>query len=594
MDNLKEIVFDKILPYVQKPGRYIGGELNAVVKDHARLSAKILIAFPDVYEIGMSHLGCKILYELVNGDERFCAERAFAPWPDMEKHMREHGVPLHSLETFAPAADFDIIGFSLQYELSYTNVLNMLDLGGVPIFARDRADGRWPFVIGGGPCAFNPEPVADFFDAFIIGEAEESLPQFMDLVSRKKGLSPRSEVLADAARTIKGFYVPSMYDLRTDAVPRRMAAGAPNGGVPYPVRKAVVEDLDAYPSPVRQIVPFVNIVHDRAALEIMRGCARGCRFCQAGTIYRPRRARDRARLVKDAAQLIRNTGYEEITLLSLSTGDYPEIEGLIDDLVAQFDEKKVSISIPSLRVDSFSVEIAKKIRQIKKTGFTFACEAGTERMLEVIRKEINFSELFAAVESAYAAGWKLIKLYFMIGLPGETDADLDRIADVIYAVSDIKRKIDGYPGQVNVSVSSFVPKPHTPFQWVAMNPPEEIARKQRILKKRIHSKKITLKFHEIEKNVIEAVFARGGRGLSLAVLEAWKAGARFDDWNEYFNFERWRQAFAKAGVDSAAHTGAIPVDAPLPWDVIDSGVSKEALKNEYRKALDVIANSSGA
>jgi len=588
MSELKKQIFERILPYVQKPGRYIGGELNAVVKDPSRAAATLLLAFPDVYEIGMSHFGCKILYELVNGDPRFVAERAFAPWPDMEKLMRAQKVPLCSLENFLPAGCFDVVGFSLQYELSYTNVLNMLDLGGIPLYAREREGGDWPLIIAGGPCVFNPEPMADFVDAFLIGETEKTLIQFMELVAALKKSSARREILAEASRTIDGVYVPSLYGTarnKADGIVVNPPAGT---ALPARVRKSVVEDLNAYPSPTKQIVPFVNIVHDRAAIEIMRGCARGCRFCQAGTIYRPRRYRDRATLVREAREAIRNTGHQEISLLSLSTGDYPEIEGLVEDLVAIFDEKKVSISIPSLRVDSFSVELAKKIQEIKKTGFTFACEAGSERMLEVIRKEISFNDLYAAVESAYRAGWKLIKLYFMIGLPGETQDDLDRIAGIIYQVSDIKRKVDGVPGNVNVTISSFVPKPHTPFQWVAMNTVQELREKQVCLKNKIRGKRFHVKFHAIDKNVIEAVFSRGDRRLSKAVHAAWQQGARFDDWDEYFNYGMWLAAFRSADIDHEPFMKAYDVEDRLPWDIVDTGVNAESLKNEYRKAMQII------
>jgi radical SAM family uncharacterized protein len=592
--DLKKEICETVLPFVQKPGRYIGGELNAVIKDPAAVSGRLLLAFPDVYEIGMSHFGCKILYELVNGDPRFCAERAFSPWPDMEKLMRERGIPLYSLENFSPAGTFDIVGFSLQYELSYTNVLNMLDLSGIPLYAREREGGRWPLIVAGGPSVFNPEPMADFIDAFFIGEAEKTLLQFMELVSARRKTTPARDILAEASRTIDGIYVPSLYGTAPNKSGYGVVAVPERRTVSFPVEKSVIEDLNAYPSPTRQIVPFINIVHDRAGIEIMRGCARGCRFCQAGSVYRPRRYRERARLVREAQEAIKNTGYQEISLLSLSTGDYPEIQGLVEDLVAVFDKRKVSLSIPSLRVDSFSVEVAKKIKEIKKTGFTFACEAGTERLLEVIRKEISFSDLYGAVESAYRSGWKLIKLYFMIGLPGETYDDIDKIAGIIYKVSEIKKAVDGIPGNVNVTVSSFVPKPHTPFQWVRMNSMEELKDKQLYLKKKIHGKRFHVKFHEVRKNVIEAVFSRGDRRLAAVVHAAWQKGARFDDWDEYFNYDLWMGAFRDAAVDHNRYLEEYDPHDRLPWDIVSTGVSDEALKNEYRKALELINDTKPA
>ncbi|MDP8262853.1 MAG: TIGR03960 family B12-binding radical SAM protein [Candidatus Ancaeobacter aquaticus] len=589
--NLRQKVIEDILPYVEKPGRYIGNEVNTIIKDLKTVDVRIALAFPDVYEIGMSHYGLKILYEIINNVKEFSAQRVFAPWPDMEECMRKEAIPLFSLENYTPLLEHDIVGFSVQYELCYTNILNMLNLAGIPLKSAERVKGSWPLIIGGGPCVFNPEPIADFFDAFFIGESEETLLQFMHLVSKNKDLS-KEKLLEKAAQTISGIYVPRLFNKKISQEGRFSCYTTACDTTPKQIKKAVVKDLNDIPSPKKQIVPLISIIHDRATLEIMRGCGNACRFCQAGSIYRPLRYRKKDVLVEEAKEIIANTGYQEISLSSLSTGDYPDIEGLVDDLTDNFYDKKVSLSIPSLRVDTFSVELARKISKIKKTGFTFACEAGTQRMLEIIRKNIRLDDLYKAVEYAYSSGWNLIKLYFMIGLPGETYDDLDNIMTIVNKVSEVKRSLHGKPGRVNVSISNFVPKTHTPLQWAGMNSIDEFRQKHIYLKKKIKRKCIQVKFHNIEKSFVEALFSRGDRSLSQIVLDAWKEGAKFDDWYEYFNFSTWQKVIERNNLETNKYIDCIDVKEVLPWEFISTGSSTEALIKEYEDVQQKIGEDA--
>lgn len=552
------------------PARYTGNELNAAVVDHERARASILLAFPDVYEVGMSYIGFKILYSIVNSREGFVAERAFAPWPDMEAAMRAHDIPLYGLESLTRARDFDLIGFTLQYELSYSNVVNMLDLARVPRLAAERSDGD-PIIIAGGPCAANPEPVADFFDLFAIGDGEEVIVEIMETMAgaRQEGVDRQATIARLAG--IPGIYCPTLHNKAT---------------------RRVVADLDAAEYPRQFIVPYLEAVHDRVALEIMRGCSRGCRFCQAGMIYRPVRERSLPVLCDLARSLTESTGYEEMSLLSLSSADYTGIGDLARTMAGEYGSRGVAVSLPSLRVDSFSINLAREIEgeRSRRTGLTFAPEAGTQRMRDVINKGVTRDDLMSAAADAFRAGWDSIKLYFMIGLPFETDEDVAGIADlareVLWLGRDVARE-RGKAGRVgvNVSVSSFVPKPHTPFQWCAQNSVEELLRKQELIRERARVKGLTVSFHDVRVSHLEAAFARGDRSLAAVISSAVDLGCRFDGWSEHFRPELWQQAFSEQGISSEAFANReYSFDEPLPWDAIDMGVTKRFLRREAEKA----------
>lgn len=584
MESRKQIFWDKILPRLQKPARYLGNEINAVVKDHNLCTQKIALAFPDLYEIGMSHLGLKILYHLVNRRDRWVAERVFMPDEDLEAIMRGEFFPLCSLETVTPLAGFDVLGFTLQYELSYTTILHMLDLAGIPQKAAERTEAH-PLVIGGGPGAFNPEPLADFFDFFIIGDAEDTLPLVLEYLDQAPGESREKKLLQLTA--LPGVYVPSLYKEHYND--RKTYAGtfpvAEN--IPQRVRRAVVSNLDQAYYPTDFIVPYCGIVHDRLVLELFRGCTRGCRFCQAGIIYRPVRERTISTLLALAREMVDKTGYDELALSSLSTGDYSSIGQLINDLGRQLAKEGVSLSLPSMRLDSFSSELAGEVRRVRKSGLTFAPEAGTQRLRDVINKNITGEDLITAVTDAFAAGWSSVKLYFMLGLPTETDEDLIGIVDLSRSVFSAYRKAGGRgKPRVTVSLSVFVPKAHTPFQWAGQIAGEEIIRRQDLLRNVIKGSGLQFQWHDVKTSLLEAALARGGRHLAPVLTTAAALGCKLDSWDEHFSFSKWLQAFKENGLDlEACAARSYSLEDPLPWDHIDSGVTKEFLYGEYQRAM---------
>lgn len=576
------------LQHVSKPARYTGGEWNSVVKNHDEVDVTMALAFPDVYEVSMSHLGIKILYSLLNERADVAAERVFAPWVDMEEEMRKRHIPLFSLETKTPAKDFDLLGFTLQYEMSYTNILNMLDLAGIPFYAKDR-DLSFPLLLAGGPCAYNIEPIADFFDIVSIGESEEWLNEFVDLYKAEKaaGFPGGKEAFLCKAALIPGTYVPALYK------PEYTAAGDFKGmkrlaeEAPEVIKKRIIEDMEHSFYPTKPVVPFLDVVHDRAVLELFRGCTRGCRFCQAGMLYRPVRERTPERLVQLAKDIIANTGYNEISLMSLSSADYSKLPELVDMLMEEFKDKQVSVSLPSLRIDAFSIDIAKKVQQVRKSGLTFAPEAGSQRMRDVINKGVSEEDLIAACTNAFKSGWHTVKLYFMMGLPTETDEDVAGIADLAYKVLDLHREITGKRnGKVTVSVSFFVPKSHSPYQWYGQQAVEEIHRKQQYLKTLINNRNISYHYHDGATGYMEAVFARGDRRLAKTLIEAWRLGCKFDGWTEYFSIDTWLEAFKNTGIDPDYYARRNrDFDEPLPWDHLDDTVSKNYLKQEWERAV---------
>jgi radical SAM family uncharacterized protein/radical SAM-linked protein len=562
-----------ILPKVSKPARYIGGELGEVKKDHADVQVLFALAFPDVYEVGMSNLGLKVLYHTLNRRDDTAAERVFAPNADMEAEMRGAGIPLYALESFAPVRDFDIIGFSLSYELTYTNVLNMLDLAGLPPRSSDR-DESYPLVIAGGHCTANPEPMAEFIDAFVIGDGEEVVHKIVE--AYKENCTSRTKLLCALAQ-IEGVYVPRFY-----------AAGqALCGSVPDRVRRAVVTDLEAADFPDTTVVPFIETIHDRAALEIMRGCTRTCRFCQAGMITRPIRERSTEKLKEQAEALTSSTGYDEIGLMSLSSADYSNIQPLVHDLIDKYEPDRVGVSLPSIRADSGCVRFAAEIQRVRKTGLTFAPEAGTQRLRDVINKNVTEGDLLDAIDTAVSCGWRKVKLYFMVGLPTETDEDVAAIGDLVRKVLGVAKE-RRRPLTINVGVSSFVPKPHTPFQWRGQDPREELHRKIGILRNELRIRNVSLSWHDTEMSELEAVMAKGGRELGPAILRAWELGAKFDGWDDQFDMKRWREAFEETEVDfeAIAHE-RIAYEEPLPWEQVDCGVTRHWLEVQDRLADNV-------
>lgn len=578
---------EKILQYVQKPARYAGGELNSVVKNVQDISLRYAFCFPDTYEIGMSHLGMKIIYGLVNEREDAWCERVFAPDSDMEEQMRKNNIPLFALESGDYIKDFDIIGFTLQYELSYTNVLNMLDLAGIPLLSKDRTS-LTPIVCCGGPCACNPEPVADFFDIVFLGDGEESTNQVLDLlkVCKEKGLSKQEFLLK--AKDIQGVYVPSFYvdEYNEDGTLKSLT---PKNGAPEKVKKAVVSDLDKCYYPKSFVVPFINIVHDRAVEEIFRGCIRGCRFCQAGFIYRPIREKSVETINNQSKALIASTGYDEISLCSLSTSDHSCVNEMLSSLIDWTVKDKINLSLPSLRVDNFSDELVEKLNMVRKSGLTFAPEAGTQRLRDVINKNVTEEEVVRTCTKAFDNGWTTVKLYFMMGLPTETMEDIEGIANlgmqVIHAFYKNPNRQKGTGVQVNISCASFIPKPFTPFQWESEDNMESLKKKQKHLLESIPTKKIKVSFHETPTSLIEGVLARGDRRLNAVILDAYKNGCTFDSWDDRFNFDGWMNAFEKNNIDPHFYTQRQrDFSELLPWYHLDYGVSRKFLEKENIKA----------
>lgn len=581
---------ESILRSVSKPGRYTGGEYGQIVKDREKVKARFAFCFPDSYEIGMSNLGVRILYGVLNSDEDIWCERVYAPWIDMEDKMREHHIPLWAHESGDPIADFDFIGFTLQYEMSYTNVLNMLDLAGLPLRAADRGEDA-PLVIGGGPCSYNPEPVADFFDLFNIGEGEEMLPEIVRLYIKMKedGSYTKAGFLREAARSIEGVYVPSLYDVsyNEDGTVKSYTPKYPD--VPARVRKRIVKDLDTMYFPDKLVMPYLETVQDRIMLEVFRGCIRGCRFCQAGIIYRPVREKSPEVLCNQAKCLYEATGYEEMSLSSLSISDYTRLRELTDGLISWTNDKKVSLSLPSLRIDSFTRELMDKVASVRASSITFAPEAGTQRLRDVINKNVTEEDLMNAAGIAFAAGKEQVKLYFMDGLPTETDEDLEGIAKLgkaviekFYATPEHNKRRQP---QVTVSVSCFVPKPFTPFQWEPQDMPETLERKRLYIRSKITDRKIKYSCHDSGTSRIEAVLALGDRRVGAALELACREGFRFDAWDEFFSYDRWMDVFARAGIDPSFYANRRrQTSEVLPWDVIDCGVTKEFLIREYEKA----------
>lgn len=564
---------------VSKPARYTGGEWNSLVKDWAKAEVKIALAYPDIYEVGMSNLGLMILYDILNRQEGVLAERVYAPWIDMEEAMRREGLPLFSLESRRPLREFDIIGFSLPYELNYTNVLNMLSLAGIPILASER-DESWPVIIGGGSMTCNPEPLADFFDLLVIGEGEEAILELVDAYRKASG---KGDFLRRAA-AIEGVYVPNFYQVnyKPDGTVAEIRPTAPEAK--EKIMRRIVAPLP--PPPTRLIVPYVNIVHDRATIEIQRGCIRGCRFCQAGMIYRPLRERPLKEVLAAVDEILRETGYQEIALTSLSSSDYTEVETLVRELVGRYGAPPLSISLPSLRIDSFSVSLARMIQEQRKTGLTFAPEAGSQRLRDVINKDVTEEDLLSTAEAAYGSGWRRIKLYFMVGLPTETKEDVAAIVELVRKVRDIGRSYHGGKAAVSVSVATFIPKPHTPFQWLPLAGEEELREKQEILRKGLRGRGMHFSWHDPQSSLLEAALSRGDRRVGRAVYRAWELGAKLDAWTDFFRPELWRRAFAEAGLDPDFYARRERAqDEIFPWEHIDIGVRKGFLWAEYQKAL---------
>lgn len=587
MNVLKQFITENITPLVEMPGQYIGGEWNSIIKDHSQTDAKIALAFPDTYSIGMSHLGIQILYGLLNARQDTVCERVFAPLVDMESLMRKHKIPLFSLETYTPLKEFDIVGFSLQYELCYTNVLNMLDLSGIPVLASERSE-KDPIIIAGGPASISPESMSDFIDIFLLGDGEESLPQFIGLFKdiKQRGLS-RKEKIISLAQAMRNAYAPSLYDVSYYSDNTIKGIRPKVSGLPSTIRSASVKDLNKTYYPTKPIVPYVKTIHDRITIEVMRGCTQGCRFCQAGMSKRPTRPRTVENILQLAELSYAHTGHNEISLASLSISDYPHLKSLMDQMNALFGPRFVNISFPSLRVNEQLVLLPSLLNTVRKSGLTLAPEAATQRLREIINKNITDEDLYRGIEEAFKQGWNLVKLYFMVGLPTETDDDIDAIARLAYNVSDLKKSVSGSFGQVNISIAPFVPKAHTPFQWHPMVTLERIKEIRNRLYQRIQRKCIRIKFHSAERSILEGIFARGDRRLGRVIYQAWLDGGKFDAWEEHFNFQTWMDAFKKAGIDWTfyAHRQRDENES-FPWDHISCGVVKSFLMKENQKSLD--------
>ncbi|WP_026508654.1 TIGR03960 family B12-binding radical SAM protein [Butyrivibrio sp. MC2013] len=594
--NDKLALSDEILLSCEKPERYIGNEVGSVTKDKDSVKLRFAFCFPDVYEIGMSHLGIQILYGMFNSMDDVWCERVYSPWTDMDKIMRERNIPLFTLESQEPVKDFDFLGFTLQYELCYTNILQVLDLSGIPLLSADRKDWNSPIVIGGGPCATNPEPIADFFDIFYIGEGEVRYRELFDLYEscREDGCS-REEFLKKAA-CIEGIYVPSLYAVSYNDDDTVASINPLSDDIPARVRRQVVTDMDSSYYPTAPVVPFIKATQDRAVLEVMRGCIRGCRFCQAGQLYRPKRVKSAKVLIEQAREILKNTGYEEISLASLSTSDYDELPQLLDFLINECGKEKVNISLPSLRIDNFSLDVMSKVQDIKKSSLTFAAEGGTQRLRDVINKGVTKEDILTGSREAFKGGWNKVKFYFMLGHPTETDEDIAGIGEICNEVAAEyfdtvpKEKRNGQSVEITASTSFFVPKPFTPFQWARMCRPEEFlekaAKTKAGIRSQINQKRIHYNWHEADASMLEGVFARGDRRLSKVILTAYRKGCIYDAWGEYFKIDLWKECFKECGIDPEFYTVRERADDEVfPWDVIDIGVTKEYLLREWHIAL---------
>jgi len=588
MDDIRNYIEDRILSFVETPGQYVGGEWNSITKKDSDVDVTFAIAFPDTYAIGMSHLGMQIIYGLLNERDDTACERVFAPWPDMEDALRKHNIPLYSLETFKPLRDFDIIGFSLQYEMSYTNVLNMLDLAKIPLRRQERTEDD-PLIIAGGPLALTPEPMSDFIDIFFVGDGEEKLPQFIECfkaIKRTRKLS-RKEKIITLAKDLKNLYAPSLYHVTFDSDGIIEKIEPKIAGIPSVVHGASISDFDKASFPESPIVPYVKTIHDRISIEVMRGCTQGCRFCQAGMTKRPNRVRSVDTILKLAQSSYLNTGHEEISIGALSISDYPYLNELMTQMGNIFNQKKVNISFPSLRISDQLAMLPYHLNAVRKSSLTLAPEAATTRLRKIINKDISNEDLYNGVKEAYKAGWNLVKLYFMVGLPTETDEDIEKITDLAYEVSRLRKEVNGQHGNVNVAIAPFVPKAHTPFQWEPMVTLERINDIKRILKSRMRRKNIRIKFHKPERSILEGIFARGDRRLGNVILEAWRGGCKFDAWDEHFDNHKWENAFERAGIDKQFYLFRNRnEDENLPWDHISSGIMKQFLINERQKACE--------
>ncbi len=584
VDQLK-----RILPLVKKPARYVGGEYNCIMKDKKDVDLRVAFCFPDTYEIGMSHLGLRILYGLINSMQGVWCERAFTPWIDMEEKMREANIPLYALESGDALSEFDVMAFTLQYEMCYTNVLNMLDMGGIPIRSDERKD-LFPLVIAGGPCAYNPEPMTPFIDLFVLGEGEEIVTELMELCRTAKREKWDKPLFLTKAAGLEGIYVPSLYSVSYNA-DGTVSAVTPSGGAPKSVQKRIIQDFSNAYFPTEMIVPSTEVVHDRVMLELFRGCIRGCRFCQAGFTNRPVRMRQPELLVRQGVEACKSAGYEEISLTSLSTSDYKGLDALSDGLLDWCQQNSVSLSLPSLRADNFSVELMEKVQRVRKSGLTFAPEAGTQRLRDAINKNVLETDVLNACSIAFSGGWSTVKLYFMIGLPTETDEDILGIADLAEKVflewrRTCKSKSRGV--KITVSVAGFVPKPMTPFQWEAQDTIAELTRKQELLRGAMR-KNITLNWHDAQTTMLEGVFARGDRRLGAVIEQAFKSGCRLDSWGECFSLSKWLSAFEVCGLDPAFYVGrARKENEVLPWDHISTGVSRDYLYAERTRAYSTV------
>ena len=583
---------EKHLLEIQKPSRYIGGEVGSIIKDKSKIDVRFAFCFPDAYDIGMSHLGMKILYSLTNERENYWCERCFAPSEDFEKVMRENDIPLYALESLDPIKDFDFIGFTMQYELSYTNVLNMLDLAGIPIYSRDRTEELTQIVVAGGPCVCNPEPLADFFDLFILGEGEEVNLELMDLYNKmKKQGASRKEFLKEACQ-IQGIYVPEFYKFtyKPDGTIEKVEV---TNNAPPVVKKRIIKDFDKVYYPDNFVVTFTEIVHDRASVEVLRGCLRGCRFCQAGFIYRPFREKKSDTIVKETKALCENTGYDEVSLASLSTSDHSEISPMLSELIEYTSDEKINLSLPSLRVDNFSEELLEKIKKVRKSGLTFAPEGGTQRLRNVINKNVSEEEIMNTCRIAFEGGYSSVKLYFMMGLPTETDEDIIGIAQLTQRITDLFYSLENRPKgrglQISVSCATFVPKPFTPFQFEPQDTNEMIDHKQKLLLDSVNKKRVKVSYHDCNVSMLEVVLAKGNRALCDVIYTAWKKGCKFDSWSEHFHFDKWIEAFNECGVDPSFYANRrIPYDEILPWEHLDYYVSKEFFIRENKTAHKAI------